>query len=528
MTIKTLGLISTLVLSSVVQANTVLPKNEIPDHYIVTLNMPLASGLLGLRSVEQAAHFVLGTIGGGELGFVYQHTLNGFSARLPAALVPALQALPIVKHIEPDQYMSIGATQVSPVWGLDRIDQTSLPLNQSYIYADSAGQGSHVYIIDTGLRASHSEVVTRAGSGRNFAPNSGGFLLFGGSTNPTDTSDCNGHGTHVAATAVGTQYGVAKKATVYPVRVLGCNGSGSNSGVIAGVDWIAANHVKPAVANMSLGGANSTALDTAVNNAIAAGVTFVAAAGNDNGNACNGSPNRVPNALTVASTDIQDRRSSFSNYGSCVDLFAPGTNIMSASHNSDTATATFSGTSMAAPHVAGAAALYLAGNPSATPAQVAQALLVSTSNNVISNVSGSPNKLLNISQLGGVISIPTPPEPEPEPEPTPDQPPCTGCTSYTVNLSSGQNGYAPGSAGFSFSGGRLQGFLRLPNGLNAELHLERQQRLLLLGISWTTVASQTGNAAEKNLSTNVSSGTYRWRINAVSGQGQARFYGQPR
>ncbi len=336
--------------------------------------------------------------------------------------------------------MSIGATQVSPVWGLDRIDQTNLPLNQSFIYADSAGQGSHVYIIDTGIRASHSEVVTRVGTGRNFAANSSSFL-FGGSTDPNNTNDCNDHGTHVAGTAVGTQYGVAKKATVYPIRVLGCNGSGANSGVIAGVDWVAANHKKPAVANMSLGGASSTALDTAVNNAIAAGVTFVAAAGNDNANACNGSPNRVLNALTVASSDIQDRRSSFSNHGSCVDLFAPGTGILSASHNSDTATATLSGTSMAAPHVAGAAALYLSGQPSATPAQVAQAILVSTSNNVISNVNGSPNKLLNTSQLGGTVSIPTPPEPEPEP--TPDQPPCTGCTSYTINLSAGQSGYAP-------------------------------------------------------------------------------------
>lgn len=527
MTLKKLSLIGTLLLSSIAQANpstTPAPQSEIPDQYIVLLNMPLASGLFGLNSVENVAHFVLGTIGGGELGFVYKHAVTGFSVRLPAALVPVLEKLPIVKHVEPDQYMSIGATQVSPVWGLDRIDQTNLPLNQSFIYADSAGQGSHVYIIDTGIRASHSEVVTRVGTGRNFAANSSSFL-FGGSTDPNNTNDCNGHGTHVAGTAVGTQYGVAKKATVYPIRVLGCNGSGANSGVIAGVDWVAANHKKPAVANMSLGGASSTALDTAVNNAIAAGVTFVAAAGNDNANACNGSPNRVLNALTVASSDIQDRRSSFSNHGSCVDLFAPGTGILSASHNSDTATATLSGTSMAAPHVAGAAALYLSGQPSATPAQVAQAILVSTSNNVISNVNGSPNKLLNTSQLGGTVSIPTPPEPEPEP--TPDQPPCTGCTSYTINLSAGQSGYAPSTAGFSFSGGQLEGFLRLPSGLSAELYLERQQRFLFSS-SWTAVVSNTGSAAEKNLSANVSSGTYRWRVRAISGQGQARFYGKPR
>jgi len=525
MTFKTISLIGTFLLSSVLHASptqSTPPQGEIPNQYIVTLNMPLANGLLGLRSVEHAAQFALHSVGGGEMGYVYQHALTGFSVKLPSELVPVLRSLPIVKHIEADQYMSIGATQVSPVWGLDRIDQTNLPLNQSYIYADSAGQGSHVYIIDTGIRASHSEVVTRVGTGRNFASNSSS-LLFGGSTDPNNTSDCNGHGTHVAGTAVGTQYGVAKKATVYPVRVLGCNGSGANSGVIAGVDWVAANHKKPAVANMSLGGTSSTALDTAVRNAVAAGVTFVAAAGNDNANACNGSPNRVAEALTVAASDIQDRRSSFSNHGSCVDLFAPGTGILSASHNSDTATATLSGTSMAAPHVAGAAALYLSGQPSATPAQVVQAILVSTSNNVISNVNGSPNKLLNTSQLGGNVSIPTPPEPEP----TPDQPPCTGCTSYTINLSAGQNGFAPNTSGFSFNGGQLEGFLRLPSGLSAELYLERQQRFLFSS-SWSTVVSDTSAAAEKNLSANVSSGTYRWRVRAINGQGQARFYGKPR
>lgn len=491
----------------------------IPGHYIVELDLRQAR-LLGLGSLDQTVNFVLSQVGGGLVTHRYRHALTGFSVQLPPEVVPLLRALPIVKHVEQDQVVTLGATQVSPIWGLDRIDQRNLPLDSAYTYRDSAGQGTHVYVVDTGIRASHQELSGRVGNGRNFAPNSGSLLF--ASTDPANTNDCNGHGTHVAGTVAGTQYGVAKRATVYPVRVLGCNGSGSNSGVIAGVDWITANHRKPAVANLSLGGGDSASLDNAVRNAIAAGVTFVVAAGNDNRDACTGSPNRVAEALTVAASDNQDRRSSFSNHGPCVDLFAPGTGILSAYHNSDSQTATLSGTSMAAPHVAGAAALLLSAQPTATPAQVESTLLAQATAGVISNVNGAPNRLLYVRELGGDTgSLPLPP-----PEPTPETP-CSACTSYTLTLSGGQSGYAPGTAGFSFGGGMLKGYLRLPAGLDAELYLEQQQRSLL-STRWVTVASVTGSAMEKNLSSNVSNGTYRWRIRAVSGSGQARFFGEPR
>ncbi len=209
------------------------------------------------------------------------------------------------------------------------------------------------------------------------------------------TTDCNGHGTHVAGTTGGTTYGVAKQVTIHPVRVLSCSGSGSNSGVIAGVDWVTANHVKPAVANMSLGGSASSALDTAVSNSISAGVSYAIAAGNSNANACNYSPARVSSAVTVGATTNTDARSSFSNYGSCLDIFAPGSNITSAWYTSSTATNTISGTSMASPHVAGALALYLQTNPTASPSTATQALISnSTANKVTSAGTGSPNRLL--------------------------------------------------------------------------------------------------------------------------------------
>jgi hypothetical protein len=240
-----------------------------------------------------------------------------------------------------------------------------------------------MYVIDTGVLGSHNEFAGRMGSGYT-AINDG-----------RGTTDCHGHGTHVAGTTGGTTYGVAKQVTIHPVRVLACNGSGPNSGVIAGVDWVTANHVKPAVANMSLGGGASTALDNAVQNSIAAGVSYAVAAGNENTNACTRSPARAPNAVTVGATTSSDARSSFSNYGTCLDLFAPGSSITSAWSTSPTATNTISGTSMASPHVAGALALYLQANPSASPAAARNALVANaTPGKVGSPGSGSPNLLL--------------------------------------------------------------------------------------------------------------------------------------
>jgi serine protease len=324
----------------------------------------------------------------------YSSVLNGFVAKnvTPRGL-KLIKADPRVAVVEQDQIMRARATQNGATWGLDRIDQADLPLNNTYNY-DTTASNVHAYIIDTGVLGSHNEF-----SGRMVA----GYSAIAGGTD-----DCNGHGTHVAGTVAGTTYGVAKGAKVVPVRVLDCNGSGSNSGVIAGVDWVAANAVKPAVANMSLGGGNSSALDSAVNGAINAGVTVVVAAGNSNSDACSGSPNKVPAAVTVASSTSSDARSSFSSWGSCIDLFGPGSNITSAWHTGSSATNTISGTSMAAPHVAGAAALYLAGNPSASTSAVANHLTSTASVGKISNVNGSPNLLVNTGTGGGGTPPPPP------------------------------------------------------------------------------------------------------------------------
>ena len=321
---------------------------------------------------------------GGKIHYVYNNALTGFAATLPEAALQGLRHNPNIEYIEVDQRVAIGpeAAQSAAPWGLDRIDQHSLPLNGFYNYA-STGAGVTAYIIDTGIRMSHTEFGGRAAFGYD-AVNDG-----------RNGVDCNGHGTHVAATVGGATYGVSKGAGLVAVRVLNCSGSGTVSGVIAGVDWVAGNYAKPAVANMSLGGAASTALDGAVSRSISGGVTYVIAAGNSNRDACKTSPARVPAAITVGATTSTDARASYSNYGACLDLFAPGSSITSAWFTSDSATNTISGTSMAAPHVAGVAALYLQNNIAASPALVAQTLNgIATSGVVRSAGRKSPNLLL--------------------------------------------------------------------------------------------------------------------------------------
>jgi subtilisin family serine protease len=360
-------------------------ERPIRDEYIVVLKDDLKQvAQLGASAVahEMASQH------SGQVFHTYEHALKGFAVRMPEARMQALRADPRVAYIEENQEVVATVAQSGATWGIDRVDQRDLPLNSTYNYFNTASN-VHTYVIDTGVRLTHREFTGRMGNGHD-------AVTFGGSAN-----DCHGHGTHVAGTVAGTTFGVAKRAIVHPVRVLDCNGTGSNAGVIAGVDWVRANHIKPAVANMSLGGGASQAMDDAVNRAVAAGVVFAVAAGNDNSNACNFSPARATGAITVGSTTSTDARSSFSNFGACVNIWAPGSNITSAWSTGDTVTNTISGTSMASPHVAGAAALYLGANPSATPQQVRDALVNNGTLNRVANVgTGSPNRLLYTAFIG--------------------------------------------------------------------------------------------------------------------------------
>jgi subtilisin family serine protease len=331
----------------------------------------------------------------GDVRHVYRKAVRGFMARMSEDDALRMAAHPDVELVEEDGLISLDSTQLNATWGLDRIDSRSLSLDDKYVYGDN-GAGVHAYVIDTGIRLTHSEFTGRIGGGYD-AVTAGG-----------DADDCNGHGTHVAGILGGTTYGVAKGVTLHPVRALGCGGGSTTSTVIAGVDWVADNFIAPAVVNMSLGGGTSSSLDNAVQGLINAGITVVVAAGNDAANACYTSPARLSAAITVGATDSDDQRAYFSNYGSCLDLFAPGTDIKSAYNSSNSSTATKSGTSMAAPHVAGAAAIYLQDHPSASPSDVASLLRNAAAlDMVIDEGSGSPDRLLNIGFNSITIQAPS-------------------------------------------------------------------------------------------------------------------------
>ncbi|EHC04678.1 Peptidase S8 and S53 subtilisin kexin sedolisin [Shewanella baltica OS625] len=363
----------------------------IKDTYIVVFNTP---SVLNLSNNNTIAEFAVkqteSLVNQYDVRVMknFGNVLNGVLINASAQQVKALLKDPNVKYVEQDQVMSVtpmmeaNADQPSPTWGIDRIDQRNLPLDNNY-HTDYDGSGVTAFVIDTGVLNTHNEFGGRASSGYDFIDND------------YDATDCNGHGTHVAGTIGGSTYGVAKNVNVVGVRVLNCSGSGSNSGVIAGINWVKNNASGPAVANMSLGGGASQATDDAVNAAVAAGITFVVAAGNDNSNACNYSPARAADAITVGSTTSNDSRSSFSNYGTCLDIYAPGSSITSSWYTSNSATNTISGTSMASPHVAGVAALYLDENPNLSPAQVTNLLKTrATADKVTDAKTGSPNKLL--------------------------------------------------------------------------------------------------------------------------------------
>ena len=478
--------------------------DPIPGQYIVVLDEQKVQAK-SKSAVRSIANELLGK--SENVKNLYATALTGFAAKnLSEARASSIETDSRVKYVEQDRTVHAVASQSPATWGLDRVDART-GLDDEYTY-EADGSGVNAYILDTGVNTSHNEFGNRA---------SVGYDAIGDGQNG---QDCNGHGTHVAGTVGGSTYGVAKDVNVIAVRVLDCQGGGSLSGVIDGIDWVTQNAQQPAVANMSLGGGDSQSLDDAVQNSIDSGVTYAVAAGNDDSDACNSSPAQVADALTVGSTTSNDARSSFSNFGSCVDIFAPGSDITSAWYTSDTATNTISGTSMASPHVAGAVALYLENNTSASPSDAFSKITNTATQDVISDVNGSPNLLLYSlleSSDGGDGGDGG--DGDDGDDGGGDGAPCSNCSKYTGSLSgSGDSEIEPQGTYYAGNGTEV-GYLRGPSGADFDLYLYKWN-----GFGWTQVASATTTDANEDISYNGSSGYYYWEVYSYSGSGSFEFY----